>query len=177
MTPEAFDNALTVDMALGCSTNTVLHLTAIAHEAGVALDLNMINEISERTPHICSLSPGGAHHIEDLDRAGGIGAVINELSAAGLIHADNLTVTGKTIADNTAGVRPVTPRSYARWTVPTTRRAAWPYFTATWHPTDAWSSNPPFSTKCCSTKDRRGSLIPKKRPLKPSWRAGSTRAM
>jgi len=104
MTPDAFHNALTVDMALGCSTNTVLHLPAIAAEAGVALDLKMINAISERTPHICSLSPGGAHHIQDLNRAGGIGAVLNALSAAGLIHADNLTVTGKTIAENTAGV-------------------------------------------------------------------------
>ena len=104
MTPEAFQNALTVDMALGCSTNTVLHLPAIAAEAGVALDLNMINAISERTPHICSLSPGGTHHIQDLNRAGGISAVLNALSAAGLIHADSLTVTGKTIAENTAGV-------------------------------------------------------------------------
>ena len=104
MTPEAFQNALTVDMSLGCSTNTVLHLPAIAAEAGVALDLNMINAISERTPHICSLSPGGTHHIQDLNRAGGISAVLNALSAAGLIHADSLTVTGKTIAENTAGV-------------------------------------------------------------------------
>jgi dihydroxy-acid dehydratase len=104
MTAEAFHNALTVDMALGCSTNTVLHLPAIAAEANVALDLNMINAISEKTPHICSLSPGGAHHIQDLNRAGGISAVLNALSAAGLINADCLTVTGKTIAENTAGV-------------------------------------------------------------------------
>jgi dihydroxy-acid dehydratase len=103
MTPEAFHNALTVDMALGCSTNTVLHLPAIAAEAGVGLDLNMINAISEKTPHICALSPGGAHHIQDLNRAGGISSVLNVLSAAGLIHADCLTVTGKTIAENIAG--------------------------------------------------------------------------
>jgi dihydroxy-acid dehydratase len=68
MTPQAFANALAVDMALGCSTNTVLHMAAIAHEAGVPFDLNQINTISAKTPHLCSLSPGGAHHIEDLDR-------------------------------------------------------------------------------------------------------------
>jgi dihydroxy-acid dehydratase len=85
MTPEAFQNALTVDMALGCSTNTVLHLPAIAAEAGVQLDLNMINAISQQTPHICSLSPGGAHHIQDLNRAGGISAVLKTLSTTGLI--------------------------------------------------------------------------------------------
>jgi dihydroxy-acid dehydratase len=104
MTPEAFHNALTVDMALGCSTNTVLHLPAIAAEAGVSLELSMINAISERTPHICSLSPGGAHHIQDLNRAGGISAVLKALSKAGLVHADCLTVTGRTIAENTAEV-------------------------------------------------------------------------
>jgi dihydroxy-acid dehydratase len=104
MTPEAFHNALTVDMALGCSTNTVLHLPAIAAEADVSLDLKMINAISEQTPHICSLSPGGEHHIQDLNRAGGISAVLGELSAAGLIHADCLTVTATTIAENIAGV-------------------------------------------------------------------------
>ena len=101
MTPEAFHNALTVDMALGCSTNTVLHLPAIAAEADVPLDLNQINEISGKTPHICSLSPGGAHHIQDLNRAGGISAILKSLANAGLIDADCLTVTGKTVAKNT----------------------------------------------------------------------------
>ncbi len=109
MTPEAFSNALTVDMALGCSTNTVLHLPAIAAEAGVNLDLNMINGISEKTPHICSLSPGGPHHIQDLNRAGGISAILNVLSTAGLLNTDCLTVTGKTIAENTLGVQPLDP--------------------------------------------------------------------
>ena len=109
MTPEAFQNALTVDMALGCSTNTVLHLPAIAAEAEVALDLNMINAISEKTPHICSLSPGGAHHIQDLNRAGGISAVMKALSAAGLINVDCLTATGKTVAENTAHTQTLDP--------------------------------------------------------------------
>ena len=102
MTPEAFHNALTVDMALGCSTNTVLHLPAIAAEAGVELDLNMINAISEKTPHICSLSPGGSHHIQDLNRAGGIQAVLKTLADEGLIQTGCLTTTGRTIAENTS---------------------------------------------------------------------------
>jgi dihydroxy-acid dehydratase len=100
ITPQAFRNALTVDMALGCSTNTVLHLTAIAHEAGVPLDLDMINDISSRTPHLCSLSPGGHHHIQDLHRAGGIPAVMKTLSEAGLIDQTVLTVTGQTLEEN-----------------------------------------------------------------------------
>lgn len=105
MTEKAFKNALTVDMALGCSTNTVLHLLAIANEAKVNIDLNLINEISEATPHLCSLSPGGKYHIEDLNQAGGIGAVVNELLHAGLINNDCMTVTGKTIGDNVTDVQ------------------------------------------------------------------------
>ena len=106
MTEKAFQNALAVDMALGCSTNTVLHLTAIAREAGVTIDLNLINEVSAKTPHLCSLSPGGKDHIEDLNRAGGIQAVIRTLSEAGRINNDCITVTGKTVGENivTAGV-------------------------------------------------------------------------
>ena len=101
-TPQAFENALTVDMALGCSTNTVLHLTAIAAEAGVPLDLEMINRISGKTPHLCSLSPGGRYHIQDLNRAGGIGGVLKTLVKSNLVNGDCLTVTGKTVAENTA---------------------------------------------------------------------------
>ncbi len=101
MTEEAFVNALTVDMALGCSTNTVLHLSALAKEAGLTLPLERVNEISERTPNLCSLSPCGKDHVEDLDRAGGIGAVIRELSRAGLIHQDCITVTAKSVGQDT----------------------------------------------------------------------------
>jgi len=104
MTEEAFTNALTVDMALGCSTNTVLHLWAIAHEAGISLDLERLNTISQRTPQLCSLSPAGGHHLEDLNRAGGISAVLKELSGAGLINEDCLTVTGNKVGENLENV-------------------------------------------------------------------------
>jgi dihydroxy-acid dehydratase len=99
LTPSAFSNALTVDMALGCSTNTVLHLAAIAQEAGVPFDLKRINEISRTTPHLCSLSPGGPHHVEDLDRAGGIQAVLQRLSASGAIQMDCLTAGAITVGE------------------------------------------------------------------------------
>lgn len=105
MTEKAFKNALAVDMALGCSTNTVLHLTALAIEAEVKIDLNLINDISRATPHLCSLSPGGIHHLEDLNRAGGINAVIGELARSGLINDDCLTVTGKTVRENIREIR------------------------------------------------------------------------
>ncbi|MCP3899599.1 MAG: dihydroxy-acid dehydratase, partial [Desulfobacteraceae bacterium] len=100
MTSEAFKNALAVDMALGCSTNTVLHLKAVANEANVDVDLDLINEISNITPHLCALSPAGEHRIEDLNRAGGISAVIKELNDNNLINKDCLTVTAKTVGEN-----------------------------------------------------------------------------
>ena len=102
ITPAAFENALTTDMALGCSTNSALHLLAIAHEAEITLDLHMINEISERTPNLCHLAPAGHHHMQDLLEAGGISAVLKELLDAGMIHGDCKTVTGKTVAENVA---------------------------------------------------------------------------
>ena len=100
MTKEAFKNALVIDMALGCSTNTILHLPAIAKEANINIDLDMINEISAQVPHICSLSPGGIHHMEDLNLAGGIQAVIKEIAKTGLINEQSITVTGKTVGGN-----------------------------------------------------------------------------
>jgi dihydroxy-acid dehydratase len=105
MTKEALMNALTVDMALGCSTNTMLHLPAIAHECGVDLSLDIANEISARTPNLCHLAPAGPTYIEDLDEAGGIYAVMSELAEAGLIDTSCLTVTGKTVAENLEGAR------------------------------------------------------------------------
>ncbi len=98
MTKEAFENAITVDMAIGGSSNTVLHLTAIAHEAGIEIPAPLFDEISRRTPYIAKLSPAGKHHMTDLNEAGGIPAVMHELSKKGLIHEDALTVTG-TVAD------------------------------------------------------------------------------
>jgi dihydroxy-acid dehydratase len=103
LTPAAFKNAFTVDMALGCSTNTILHLTALAHEAGVTFDLREVNEISAKTPNLCRLDPAGPFHLQDLDEAGGIPAVMNLLSEAGLLESEALTVTGKTVRENIAG--------------------------------------------------------------------------
>ena len=98
----AFKNAIAVDMALGCSTNTVLHVPAMAAEAGLELSLELFNEISGRTPHLASLSPGGPHHLEDLDRAGGVSGVMKTLLAAGLLSGEPLTVTGAKVAENLA---------------------------------------------------------------------------
>ena len=116
MTGDAFTNALTVDMALGCSTNTVLHLWAIALEAGVTLDLERLNAISAKTPHLCKLSPAGTDHVEDLDRAGGVSAIMGELAAAGLLKRSALTVSGESVGDMAAAamnlnkrvIRPIT---------------------------------------------------------------------
>lgn len=99
-TRAAFENAIAVDMALGCSTNTVLHVPAIAHEAEIDLDLDLFNKMSARVPHLCSLRPGGPHFLEDLDAGGGVQAVMKELSSRELIHLAVPTVTGKTVGDN-----------------------------------------------------------------------------
>ena len=100
MTEEAFKNALTVDMALGCSTNTMLHLPAIAHEAGIEINMEMANELSDRTPNLCHLAPAGATYMEDLNEAGGVYAVMKELTKKGLLDLDVMTVTGETVGEN-----------------------------------------------------------------------------
>ena len=100
MTEKAFMNAMTVDMALGCSTNTMLHLPAIAHECGIRLDMEIANEVSARTPNLCHLAPAGHTYMEDLNEAGGVYAVMNELSKKGLLNLDCMTVTGKTVGEN-----------------------------------------------------------------------------
>jgi len=105
MTEKAFMNALTVDMALGCSTNSMLHLPAIAHEAGVDLDVDIANAISAKTPNLCHLAPAGHAYIEELDEAGGVYAVMNELSKKNLLNLDCMTVTGKTVGENIAPVK------------------------------------------------------------------------
>ena len=104
-TPAAFKNAMAVDMALGCSTNTVLHIPAIAHEARINLNLDLFNKVSDRTPHLCFLSPAGPHHLQDLDAAGGVPAVITELIKLGRIDKSTMTVTGKTLEQNLKGVK------------------------------------------------------------------------
>ena len=109
MTKEAFLNALTVDMALGCSTNSMLHLPAIAHEAGVELNPEMANAISEKTPNLCHLAPAGYHYIEELNEAGGVYAVMNELNKLGLLHTECMTATGKTVGENIKGCVNKTP--------------------------------------------------------------------
>ncbi len=100
MTEGAFRNALTMDMALGCSTNSMLHLPAIAHEAGVELNVDIANEISARTPNLCHLAPAGPTYMEDLNEAGGVYAVMNEISKLGLLNLDCMTVTGRTVGEN-----------------------------------------------------------------------------
>ena len=102
MTADAFKNALTMDMALGCSTNSMLHLPAIAHEAGIELNVDMANAISEKTPNLCHLAPAGRHYVEELNEAGGIPAVMKEIDKLGLLKTDLITCTGKTVAENIA---------------------------------------------------------------------------
>lgn len=110
MTPAAFKNAMTVDMALGCSTNSMLHLPAIAHEAGVELNLEIANEISKYTPNLCHLAPAGSTFMEDLDDAGGVYAVMNELDSLGILDTTGITCTGKTVKENIAGCVNLDPK-------------------------------------------------------------------
>ncbi|NWG01302.1 MAG: dihydroxy-acid dehydratase [Syntrophaceae bacterium] len=110
LTKKSFENAITVDMAFGGSTNTSLHLPAIAKEAGLKLPLQTFNQMSDRTPHLCNMSPAGPHHIQDLHRAGGIPALMKELSDGGLIHPDPMTVTGKKVKENLKGKEILNPQ-------------------------------------------------------------------
>lgn len=110
MNEKAFLNALAVDMALGCSTNSMLHLPAIAHEAGVELNLDIANEISAKTPNLCHLAPAGPTYMEDLNEAGGVYAVMNELDKKGLLYTDLITATGKTVKENIAGCQNRNPK-------------------------------------------------------------------
>ena len=109
MTEAAFQNALTVDMALGCSTNSMLHLPAIAHECGIEIDLDIANAMSEKTPNLCHLAPAGRTYVEDLDEAGGVYAIMHELNKKGLLHTECMTVTGKTVGENIANTPNLNP--------------------------------------------------------------------
>ncbi len=109
MTEDAFHNALTMDMALGCSTNSMLHLPAVAHECGIDLNPEIANAISEKTPNLCHLAPAGSNYMQDLNEAGGIYAVMNEINKLGLLKTDAITVTGKTVGENIEGVHNLNP--------------------------------------------------------------------
>ena len=109
MTYDAFMNALTVDMALGCSTNSMLHLPAIAHECEIDINLDIANQISAKTPNLCHLAPAGPTYMEDLNEAGGVYAVMNELDKLGLLNTDCITVTGNTVKENIAGCANLDP--------------------------------------------------------------------
>ena len=131
-------NALTCDMALGCSTNSMLHLPAIANECGIKIDLDMVNKISARTPNICHLAPAGHAYMEDLNEAGGIYAVLNELTKKNLLHTDVMTVTGKTMAENIKGCINKNTDIIVPSTSRTVRPAASLSSRATWHRIAAW---------------------------------------
>lgn len=109
MTKEAFENALTIDMALGCSTNSMLHLPAIAHECGITINLDIANQISDHTPNLCHLAPAGHTYVEDLNEAGGVYAVMNEINKLGILHTDLLTCTGKTVEENIKDCKNLNP--------------------------------------------------------------------
>ena len=118
MTAQGIENALVADMALGCSTNTALHLTAIAKEAGVPLSMQKINEVSARTPNLCRLAPAGKHHVQDLHQAGGIPAVMGELNKMGLLYGNCMTVTGKTVGENLKNAKIIDPEVIRPWETP-----------------------------------------------------------
>jgi dihydroxy-acid dehydratase len=127
LTQKAFENAITVDMAFGGSTNTSLHLPAIAREAGVTLPLDLFNKISDKTPHLCNMSPGGPHHLQDLHQAGGIPALMLELSRGTLIHREALTVTGN-CRRQSEGKKPTTLEVIRSLKNLITKREDWPFF-------------------------------------------------
>ena len=131
-------NALACDMALGCSTNTVLHLLAIAHEAGVAFDLSLFNEVSAQVPNLCHLAPAGPTHMQDLYAAGGIAAVQAELAKGGFLDTSLITATGKTVAENIKGAVIKVPARFVLFPILIAPRAASRFSGATSLPTAAW---------------------------------------
>ncbi len=169
-------NALTCDMALGCSTNTVLHLLAIAYEAGVPVDLKLFNEISARTPNLCHLAPAGPTHMPDLYAAGGIAAVQAELAKKNLLDLDVPTVTGKTLGRTSREPTSSTKRPSVPSTTPTAPLAVSRSSGATSHRTAAWSSAVPWHRRCRSTLARLASSTARRPPLRPSTQARSSRA-
>ena len=133
MTRKAFENAITVDMGMAGSTNTVLHLPAIANEAGIKLELDIFDEISKKTPYLTKLSPSGHHHMQDLHEAGGIPALMKELARKGLLNLDLITVTGKTVEENIANAEIRNDKVIRRLEIHIEKQGALPYFGATLH--------------------------------------------
>ena len=176
MTYEAFENALTMDMALGCSTNSMLHLPAIAHECGIELNMDIANAISEKVPNVCHLAPAGPTYMEDLNAAGGIYAVMKEIADLGLLHTDLMTVTGHTIAENIKDAVNLNPEVIRRPATPTPRPAALPSSAATSPPTPASSNGRPSPPRCWCTKALPAALTRRRRPRPPSTPASSTTA-
>ena len=164
LTAEAFENALTADMALGCSTNSMLHLPAIANECGVPFDLDMANRVSERTPNLCHLAPAGPTYMEDLQEAGGVPAVLHTLAEGGLLHTDVMTCTGRTLGETSPMRACWTKRSSARCPTRTARPAASRCCAATWRRTAAWSSAARSRRRCSCTKARRACSTARRRP-------------
>ena len=138
MTEKAVLNALTVDMALGCSTNSMLHLPAIAHEIGMDFEIDFANGISERTPNLCHLTPAGPTHMEDLNEAGGVYAVMNELNKLGLLHTDCMTVTGKTVGENIKDAVNLNPEVIRPVENPYSKTGGLAVLKGIWHRMEAW---------------------------------------
>ena len=176
LTERAFQNGLALDMALGCSTNSMLHLPAIAHEAGVTLNLDIANAVSARVPNLCRLAPAGGHHVEELDAAGGVSAVLAELARAGLLFPDVPTVTGKTLGETSAAAACWTNASSAPSKRRTAQPAASPCCAAIWPRTAAWSSAPPWPRTCWCTRALRACSTARTPPSRKSMRAISAPA-
>ena len=170
MTKESLMNALTVDMALGCSTNSMLHLPAIAHECGVELNLDIANEISAKTPNLCHLAPAGRTYMEDLDEAGGVYAVMNELVKKGLLHMNCMTVTSR---DASTWI----PRLSVLLTTPTAKPAVLRYSKAIWLSKAVLSSVPQCFLKCWFTKGPHVYSTVKKTHRQPSMQEKLQQAM
>ena len=172
MTEAAIRNAITADMALGCSTNSMLHLPAIANECGVPFSLDEVNVISEKTPNLCHLAPAGPTYMEDLNEAGGVYAVLKELEEQGLIDTTVMTCTGKTLHENIADAVNL---DTARLTILTAQPAASRFCTAISHPTAVSSREAPLLPKCWCTRDLPRFTRARRKPLPQFTAARSSR--
>ena len=176
MTAAAIRNALTADMALGCSTNSMLHLPAIANECGVDFNLDMANEISAVTPNLCHLAPAGPTYMEDLNAAGGVYAVLKELTKKNLLDTSVMTVTGKTLGENIADAVNVDTSVIRTVENPYSPTGGIAVLRGNLAPRAAWSSAARCCPRCRFTKAPPGSLNPRKRPRPPSTRGKSSPA-